>query len=165
MSRLLTLLLYYRTGFIVGKYISLEMLIEQSKQTYYEVLHDSSVGWHTNENDYGPFIRYYLGILLKAYTEFEDRVEHLRYRHLTKPQRIGVIIERSLGKITKKEILAQAPDISKTTVERTLLDLRKKGKIIKVGRGRATAYIKKLLHKSIIYVIFPKNDVDNLKMT
>ena len=69
--------------------------------------------------------------------------KYLRYRHLTKPQRIGVIIERSLGKITKKEILAQAPDISKTTVERPLLDLRKKGKIIKVGRGRATAYIKK----------------------
>ena len=118
------------------------MLIEKSKETYYEALHDSSVDWHTNKNDYGPFIKYYLGILLKAYLEFEDRVEHLRYRHLSKPERIEAIIERSVGKITKKDILLQAPDISKTTVERTLFELRKKGKITKIGRGRATAYIK-----------------------
>lgn len=142
MSRLLTLLLYYRADFIVGKYVSLEMLIEKSKETYYEALHDSSIDWHTNKNDYGPFIKYYIGILLKAYSEFEDRVEHLRYRHLSKPERIEAIIERSVGKITKKDILFQAPDISKTTVERTLLELRKKGKITKIGRGRATAYIK-----------------------
>ncbi len=73
---------------------------------------------------------------MKAYLEFEDRVEHLRYRHLSKPERIEAIIERTVGKITKKDILLQAPDISKTTVERTLFELRKKRKDRK-DRSRA----------------------------
>jgi Fic family protein len=78
MSRLLTLLLLYRSGYIAGKYISVEKLIENSKDTYYEALQASSELWHENKNDYLPFIRYYLGILIKAYGEFEDRVEYLR---------------------------------------------------------------------------------------
>lgn len=142
MSRLLTLLLYYRHGFIVGKYVSLEMLIEKSKVTYYEALQASSMNWHEEENDYQPFVKYYLGILLKAYDEFENRVEHLRYRHLSKPERVRALIERTVGKITKKEIMQQAPDISKITVERALIDLQRGGFIQKVGQGRSSAYIK-----------------------
>ncbi len=69
MSRLLTLLLFYKAGYIVGKYVSMEMLIEKTKETYYEALQSSSIGWHENENDYGPFVKYYLGIMQKAYNE------------------------------------------------------------------------------------------------
>lgn len=77
MSRLLTLLLLYRAGYIVGKYISMEMLIEKTKDTYYEALQASSLGWHDNKNDYQPFVLYYLGIILKAYTEFESHISYL----------------------------------------------------------------------------------------
>ena len=142
MSRLLTLLLLYRGGYIVGKYISIEMLIEKTKQTYYEVLQSSSFGWHEACNSYEPFVTYYLGIILKAYKEFENRVEHLKDRSLSKPDRIKVLIDRKVGKITKKEIMEYCPDISKITVERTLAELVKQGYIQKVGAGRATGYIR-----------------------
>lgn len=142
MSRLLTLLLFYKAGYIVGKYISMEMLIEKAKETYYEALQASSMGWHENENTYEPFVKYYLGITLKAYHEFENRVEHLKYRNLSKPERIKVMIDQKVGKITKKEIMDACPDISKTTVERTLTDLVKRGYIAKVGSGPATGYVR-----------------------
>ena len=142
MSRLLTLLLFYKAGYIVGKYVSMEMLIEKTKETYYEALQDSSTGWHENENSYEPFVKYYLGIILKAYNEFEGRVEHLKNRSLSKPERIKLIIEQKVGKITKKEIMELCPDISKVTVERTLTDLVKSGYIAKVGAGPSTAYVR-----------------------
>lgn len=142
MSRLLTLLLFYKAGYIVGKYISMEMLIEKAKETYYEALQSSSIGWHENENNYEPFVKYYLGITLKAYHEFENRVEHLQHRSLSKPERIRAFIDRNIGKITKKEIMDACPDISKTTVERTLNDLVKSGYITKVDSGPATGYAK-----------------------
>ena len=142
MSRLLTLLLFYKAGYIVGKYVSVEMLIEKSKETYYEALQDSSIKWHEEDNDYGPFVKYYLGVILKAYNEFENRVEHLRYRNLSKPERIKNIIDRKMGRITKKEIMDICPDISKVTVERTLTDLVKVGYIVKVGSGPSTGYIR-----------------------
>ena len=142
MSRLLTLLLFYRAGYIVGKYVSMEMLIEKTKETYYEALQASSMGWHEGENSYEPFVKYYLGIMLKAYNEFENRVEYLRNRTLTKPERIKAVIDQKVGKITKKEIMERCPDISKVTVERTLTDLVKNGYIAKVGAGPATAYVR-----------------------
>lgn len=143
LSRLLTLLLFYKSGYIVGKYISLEMLIEKTKETYYQALQASSTGWHENENRYEPFVKYSLGILLKAFHEFENRIEHLRYRKMSKPDRIKAVIDRNVGKITKKEIMKYCPDISKVTVERTLTSLVKIGYILKIGAGAATAYIKK----------------------
>lgn len=141
-SRLLTLLLLYRSGYIVGKYISIEKIIENSKETYYEALQNSSYGWHENENDYLPFINYCLGIILNAYRDFNERVEYISNRNLSKPDRIKLIIERNLGKISKNEILMLCPDISKVTVERTLTSLVKEGYVIKIGTGRSTAYIK-----------------------
>mgnify|MGYP001514283264 FL=1 len=142
MSRLLTLLLFYKAGYIVGKYVSMEMLIEKTKETYYEALQASSTGWHECENSYEPFVKYYLGIILKAYNEFESRVEHLKNRSLSKPERIKAVIDQKVGKITKKEIMELCPDISKVTVERTLTDLVKSGYIAKVGAGPATAYVR-----------------------
>ena len=142
MSRLLTLLLFYKAGYIVGKYVSMEMLIEKTKETYYEALQASSFGWHEGENSYKPFVKYYLGIMLKAYNEFENRVEHLKYHNLSKPDRIKAVIDNKVGKITKKEIMELYPDISKVTVERTLTDLVKSGYIEKVGAGPSTGYVR-----------------------
>ena len=142
MSRLLTLLLFYKAGYIVGKYVSMEMLIEKTKETYYEALQASSFGWHEGENSYKPFVKYYLGIMLKAYNEFENRVEHLKYHNLSKPDRIKAVIDNKVGKITKKEIMELCPDISKVAVERTLTDLVKSGYIAKVGAGPSTGYVR-----------------------
>lgn len=141
MSRLLTLLLCYKAGYIVGKYISIEMLIEKSKETYYETLQASSYLWHEGENNYEPFVKYYLGVFIKAYNEFEPRVEYLRYKGLSKAQRIRSVIEQNAGRITKKEIMDICPDISRITVERTLTALVKSGCIAKVGAGPSTGYI------------------------
>lgn len=141
MSRLLTLLLLYRSGYIVGKYISIEKVIEQSKETYYETLQQSSAGWHENQNDYTPFVRYMLGVIVAAYRDFSSRVQVLVTSGMSKPDRIREVIKGTLGKITKAEIMEKCPDISQITVQRTLIELQKKGEIIKLGGGRYTAYI------------------------
>lgn len=112
------------------------------EETYYEALQESSNGWHENENRYESFVKYYLGIILKAYSEFEGRVEYLKNRSLSKPDRIKAVIDNKVGKITKKEIMELCPDISKVTVERTLTELVKSGYIAKVGAGPATGYVR-----------------------
>ena len=139
-SRLLTLLLYYRSGYIVGKYISLERLIESSKETYYEALQDSSAGWHDNNNTYIPFVRYSLGILQKAYNQFEERVEYLSQKGLSKPDRIRAFIDGKTGKVSKREIMEACPDISKITVERALTAFVRSGYLEKISGGRTAAY-------------------------
>lgn len=143
MSRLLTLLLLYRNGYIVGKYVSIEMLIEKTKETYYEALQNSSTSWHDNTSDYTSFVRYYLGIILKGYNEFQDRIEHLKYRNLSKADRVKAIFDKKLGIIKKSDIAALCPDISETTIERTLKELLESGFVEKVGKGRATGYVRK----------------------
>lgn len=141
MSRLLTLLLLYRSGYIVGKYISIEKMIESSKETYYEALQASSTGWHEENNDYIPFIIYMLGIVLASYREFSSRVRMLTMSGFTKGERIGEIIKQTVGTITKTEIMKKCPDISQITIQRALIDLQEQGKISKVGGGRYTKYI------------------------
>lgn len=141
MSRLLTLLLLYKSNYIVGKYISIEKLIENSKETYYETLKQSSIGWHTNENDYEPFVKYYLGIIISAYKEFETRVHYVSKEKLSKPERIAKVIEQHIGKITKTEIMKLCPDISQTTIQRTLNNLLESNTIVKISGGRYTSYI------------------------
>ena len=141
MSRLLTLLLLYQSDFIVGKYISIEKIIEESKETYYEALQDSSIHWHENENNYKPFVNYMLGVLIKAYKEFESRVKLLTAPNLSKADRIREIIKNHIGTVTKSELLNMNPDISDTTIQRTLADLLKHGEIEKIGGGRYTKYV------------------------
>ena len=140
MSRLLTLLLLYRSGYFVGKFISIERLIADSKETYYEVLQESSAGWHEGENDYLPFVRYMLGVVIAAYREFASRVDILITRGLSKPDRVREIIRSTTGRITKAQIMRQCPDISQKTVERALAEMLKNGEIIKIGGGRYTSY-------------------------
>jgi predicted HTH transcriptional regulator len=85
---------------------------------------------------------YYLGILLKAYYEFEERVEYFSMKGFSKPDRVKVYIDTKLGKVTKGEIIEACPDVSKVTIERTLTSLVKSGYLKKVGGSRSTAYIK-----------------------
>lgn len=141
MSRLLTLLLLYRAGYIVGKYISIEKMIEQTKETYYEALQKSSVNWHENKNDYLPFVEYTLGVVVGAYREFSSRVKLLVTSKMSKPERIREIIKNTLGKITKTEIMEKCPDISQVTVQRALNDMVTNREILKIGGGRYTAYM------------------------
>ena len=140
MSRLLTLLLLYRSGYLVGKYISIEKLISDTKETYYEALQASSYNWHEGTNDYEPFVTYMLGVLTAAYRDFESRVELLITKGLSKPDRVREIIKNHLGKITKSEIMERCPDISQITVQRALAELLKSGEIIKLSGGRYTSY-------------------------
>lgn len=140
MSRLLTLLLLYRSGYIVGKYISIEKIIEKSQTTYYEVLQDCSFNWHDNKNEYVSFVEYILGVILVAYRDFSSTVITISTSGLSKPERIRELIKDSLGKITKAQIANKCPDISDTTIKRTLNDLLKKELIIKHGGGRYTFY-------------------------
>ena len=141
MSRLLTLLILYRSGYIVGKYISLEKLIADNKESYYEALQDSDAGWHEEENDYLPFARYMLGVIIAAYREFSDRVEILITKGLSKPNRVREIIRNSSRRMTKAEIMAQCPDVSPRTVQRALESFLASGEILKIGGGRYTSYI------------------------
>ena len=141
MSRLLTLLLLYRSGYDVGKYISIEKIIEATKENYYRVLEESSYRWHESENDYNPFVKYMLEVILNAYREFSSRAKSLQNSSLSKPDRVGELIQNHLGKITKAEIMTQCPDISQVTVQRTLNELVKNGTILKIGGGRYTSYI------------------------
>lgn len=140
MSRLLTLLLLYRSGYLVGKYISIERLIADSKETYYEALQESSTAWHEEENDYLPFARYMLGIVVAAYREFASRVDILITRGLSKPGRVRELVRSTTGRITKAQIMAQCPDISQKTVERALTEMLKNEDILKISGGRYASY-------------------------
>lgn len=140
MSRILTLLMLYHSGYIVGKYISIEKLIEISKDTYYEALQASSVNWHEETNDYAPFVKYMLGIIVNSYREFSTRVKLLTISDLSKPERIREIIKETVGTITKTELMKKCPDISQVTIQRALADLISKEEIIKIGGGRYTKY-------------------------
>lgn len=141
MSRLLTLLLLYQNDYIVGKYISLEKLIERTKDSYYDALWASSQRWMEDENNYESFVKYILGIITAAYREFFDRAHIVEEKKVPKPDRIEELIKNHLGTITKTEILERAPGISQTTVQRTLTELVKAGKITKIGGGRYTKYV------------------------
>lgn len=140
MSRLLTLLLLYQNDYIVGKYISLEKLIERTKGSYYDALQESSQGWMEDENNYEHFVKYILGIITAAYRDFFDRTKIVEEKRIPKPDRIEELIKNHIGTITKTEIVKAASGISITTVQRTLTDLVKAGKIIKIGNGRYTKY-------------------------
>lgn len=141
MSRLLTLLLLYKSGYIVGKYISIEKIVENSKDSYYDSLKKSSVGWHNNKNDYSFFVEYYLGVFLRAYKDFSNRVEYITNKKLTVKDRVKIIIEKKVTKTTKKEIIEMCPDISEGSIERALGELLNEGVILKISGGRFTSYV------------------------
>ena len=101
------------------------MIIEKTKESYYETLEQSSIGWQEEKNSYAPFVKYYLGVILSAYKEFGSRVETIRNQGLTKAERIRYVFSNRVGKVTKAEIATLCPDISVTTIEKALSDLLK----------------------------------------
>ena len=140
MSRLLTLLLLYKLGFDVGKYISLEEQINKRKDLYYSSLERSSDEWHENKNDYFYFVGNYLLTLSYCYSELDKRFLTVNSKKINKTSRIEATIFNSLSPLSKREICEIHPDISQTTVESVLAELLKEDKIIKTGQSVATKY-------------------------
>ena len=146
MSRLLTLLLLYRAGYIVGQYISIEKAIADTKETYYEVLQQADREWHSGENDPKPFIKYMLGIILSCYREFESRVS-LAAKTGKKSSAYDIVksfTENTLGKFSKQDALLSCPSLGSSSVESALKKLVEEGAIIKTGAGRKTMYMKNI---------------------
>ena len=158
MSRLLTLLLLYQSGYEVGKYISIEKHIEKTKNVYYDVLEETSGGWHEEQDDPTPFIKYMLGVILACYREFEDRVRIIgettevvktkggKRRSVTVRSSaydiVKAAVDSTIGKFTKKEITNICPNISEKSVEAALKKLVDEGYVDKHGKGRGTFYSK-----------------------
>lgn len=139
MSRLLMLLLLYQNGYLVGKYISLEGKIERTKQTYYEVLQNSSAGWATRENDYLPFVTYFLGIVLSCYRELDEKLSTIN-ASIGNEGLIRDCLTKAIVPISKREIERSCPTLSMRTIERTLQKMVKEGAVLKIGAARATCY-------------------------
>ena len=139
MSRLLTTLLLYRCGYVVGRYISLESKIEKTKEKYYAVLNTCGNGWHEANNDPTPFIKYLLGIILAAYREFEDRID-LFDEKLPAIELVRKAVGNKIGKFTKNEIMELVPSIGKASVENALKKLIEDGTIQRHGKGKSTFY-------------------------
>lgn len=139
MSRLLTTLLLYRCGYVVGRYISLESKIKKTKEKYYEVLNTCGNGWHKGSNDPTPFVKYLLGIILAAYREFESRVD-LFDEKLPAIELVRRAVNDKIGKFTKSEIMEMVPSIGKASVEKALKKLIEDGTIQRHGKGKSTFY-------------------------
>lgn len=137
MSRLLTLLLLYQCGHEVGRFISLEKLVEESKDTYYESLERSTVGWDRGEHDIWPWLNYFLGIVIAAYGEFEARAGDLKSGRGSKTLRIKQYIRSSTSDVfTFEEVQQALPDISSDHIRAVLRKLRDEEAVESPGRGR-----------------------------
>ena len=139
----LSLLLLYKSGFDVGKYISFEEQINKNKGWYYQSLKESSEEWHESKNNYFPFMQNFLSTLYVCYQELDKRFAVVNSNKITKTSRIESTVLNSLLPISKAEICKLLPDISPTTVEAVLGKMVKSGIITTIGNGRATKYLRK----------------------
>jgi len=139
MSRLLTTLLLYRCGYVVGRYISIESKIEKTKATYYDVLEQSGLQWHEANNAPAPFIKYLLSIVLSAYRDFESRVDVFSEK-LSAYELVRNAIDSKIGKFTKSDIMELVPSLSKSSVENVLKKLTQENVIKRHGKGKSTFY-------------------------
>lgn len=135
-SRLLTLLLLYQAGFEVGRFISLERIIEESKETYYDALERSSQGWHKREHSPIPWLEYSLGVLVAAYKEFEERVNLAENQRGTKTTLIKETILHFRGDFSIQDIEQACPNVSRPTIHRVLGTLKNEGLIDCIVPGR-----------------------------
>ncbi len=142
-ARLLTLLLFYHFDYQVGRYISLERIFEESKESYYETLEQSSIGWHNGQHDPYPWLTYFWGAIIRAYGEFEERVGTIRTRRGSKTVQIRAAVDRRLGPFAISDIEADCPGVSRDMVRRVLRQLRDEGTIVVQGKGRGAKWIKK----------------------
>ena len=140
MSRLLTVLLLYQEGYDVCRYVSMESKINSSKMDYYRALEESQIGWFDNECDYGPFIRYFLGELFLCYRDL-NRMTGEELGRKRKSGSMEVFLRLTSVPVSKSDLMAMFPDVSKMTVERTLKRMCDSGSIKKIGSGRSTRYV------------------------
>ena len=144
MARLLTLLLLYQAGFEVGRYISLEHLIEDQREGYYDALYKSSQGWHQGEQGLLPWWEYFLGVmLLSAYREFERRTGELTSAHGAKTEMVMAAIEKLPTTFRYADLAQACPNVSRPTIKRVLGQMRKEGKVECVRPGRDAVWEKK----------------------
>ena len=139
MSRLLTTLLLYRSGFYLGKYISLEAKIEKNKDFYYASLRQAQTGWHENNEDKVPFIKYMLGTILSAYRDFGERFALVEEK-LSALDTVRRASLNKLGRFTKQDILELCPSLSLSSVEGALRKLVSSGELKREGSGKNTYY-------------------------
>lgn len=140
-SRLLTLLGLYKGGYTVGRYVSLERVVAESKETYYEALGTSSTHWHEGHHDPIPWLEYFTGVLLVAYNTFEANVATLSTRRGAKTQAITSFINtRAVPVFTVADIRLAVPTASDAHIRKVLHGLRDAGAIESTGRGRAAAW-------------------------
>ena len=142
MSRLLTLLLLYKEGYNVGKYVSVEQKIYANSPGYYDSLTLSSKGWHEGNNDYLPFIRYYLDILFLCYRELDSRFMTAVGSKENKTGRVEYAVLNSLMPVSKRELMKNLPDVSEVMIANVLGRLVKEGRIEKIGAGPNTRYFR-----------------------
>ena len=144
MSRLLTLLLLCRNGYLVGQYISIEKAIADTKDAYYDALQKADRGWHEGNNDPNPFIKYMLGIILSCYREFENRVNIVRDAgsKSTSYDIVKAYAVKRIGKFSKQEVLSGCPSLGSSSVESALKKLVDEGTLIRLGSGRKTMYVR-----------------------
>lgn len=141
-ARLLTLLLLYQFDYCVGRFISLERIFEDSKESYYETLEISSQGWHEGKHNVQPWLDYFWGALLRAYKEFEARVGTLDHRRGGKSERVRAqVLERTLP-FSISEIEEACPGVSRDTVRLVLRALKSEGLIASSGKGRGAKWAK-----------------------
>jgi Fic family protein len=143
LARLLTLLLLYQAGYEVGRYISLEALVEGTKEGYYDALYRSSQRWHESEHSLVPWWEYLLGVvLLPASSEFERRVGVLTDRRGAKRQMVIDAVERLPRQFQFKDLERLLPSASRPTINRVLADLRRQGRIACIRPGRTALWEK-----------------------
>ena len=142
MSRLLTTLLLYRSGFYVGKYISLEAKIAQHKDMYYDALAASQIGWHEGTDDPVPFIKYLLSTILAAYRDFEDRFALVETKR-SALETVRLAAQKKIGRFTKQDIRELCPSLSLSSVEGSLRKLVEGGELKREGKGKNTFYLRK----------------------
>ena len=141
MARLLTLLLLYQSGYQVGKYISLERIIEDSKKTYYEVLYQSSQDWHQGKHDVFPWLRYFYGTLLAAYKEFEERVGTYKGKG-SKTDQVKAAVDKFIKPFSISEVEGACPNVTRDMIRLVLRQLRDENKIKTTGQGRSARWQK-----------------------
>lgn len=142
MARLLTLQLLYHSDFDVGRYISLERIIEDSKETYYEALEASSQRWHEGRHDALPWMRYFWGVVLRAYAEFEERVGTLRTGRGAKTGMVEEAVARRLGAFSISDIEKECPGVSRDWIRIVLRRLRDERRIVRRGSGRGAKWVR-----------------------
>jgi Fic family protein len=142
-SRLLLLLQCYHLGYEVGRYISIERLIEENKERYYETLEQSSQGWHTGKHDAWPYVNYILWILKNAYREFEERLEDVRAPRGAKTDLVEAAVRSFAGKFSLADLERACPGVSRDMIRIVLRRLKSSGKVECLGRGPGALWQKK----------------------